>query len=92
LELCNEQFVELIRANQVNALLISCTCIGLDVASGELYAPHGLRDMWEGVLRMNQTRSRPDLFLKKARDYQERWPWLTIVDEPRLQISGDPEM
>lgn len=59
----------------VDRYLIACTCVGIDVANAELYAPNGLQDLESGVLRMN-----PDLFRQKAADYQARWPWLTIAD------------
>ena len=64
----------------IDGFLIECTCIGIDTGSGDLYAPHGLEEMWNGVLRINRTLPRPDLFAQKARDYQQRWPWLTIAE------------
>jgi uncharacterized protein len=64
----------------IDRYLVSCTCVGIDVASGELYAPNGLQDLQDGTLRMNPLNSRPDLFRQKARDYRARWPWLTIAD------------
>jgi hypothetical protein len=62
----------------INRYLISCTCVGINVATGELYAPNGLEEAWEGVLRINPMNPQPDLFLKKAEDYRARWPWLRI--------------
>lgn len=64
----------------IDGFLIECTCIGIDAGSGDLYAPYGLEAMWNGILRINRTLPRPDLFALKARDYQQRWPWLTIAD------------
>jgi hypothetical protein len=61
----------------IDRYLISCTCIGI-AATGELYAPNGLREVREGVLRSNPKNPQPDRFLSKAKDYQARWPWLTI--------------
>jgi uncharacterized protein len=63
----------------IDRFLISCTCVGIDVASHELYAPDGLDDLEGGVLRMNPATPQPDLFRRKAADYQARWQWLTIV-------------
>ena len=63
----------------IELYLISCTCIGIDVASGATYAPDGFDDLAAGVLRMNPRNARPELFQAKARSYQERWPWLRIV-------------
>ena len=64
----------------IDRYLISCTCIGIDVRSGELYAPDGLDDLLSGKLRMNPLNPRPDLFRQKAESYRERWPWLEIVE------------
>ncbi len=64
----------------IDLYLISCTCIGIDVRTGELYAPNGLDDLLSGVLLMNPRNPKPDLFRSKAESYQRRWPWLRIVD------------
>ena len=63
----------------IDRYLICCTCVGIDVASGELYAPDGLQDLYDGVLRINPRNRLPDLFQRKAEAYQVRWPWLTIT-------------
>lgn len=62
----------------IDRYLIACTCIGIEVATGALYAPNGLADTWAGVLRMNPMNPQPELFQRKAADYRARWPWLTI--------------
>ncbi|MCB8823557.1 nucleotidyltransferase family protein [Microvirga rosea] len=62
----------------IDRYLIACTCVGINVATGKLYAPNGLEETWEGVLRINPLNPQPDLFLKKAEDYRARWPWLRI--------------
>nr|WP_243457566.1 hypothetical protein [Ottowia testudinis] len=53
------------------------------MSDGVLYAPDGLGDLQGGVLRMNPRHALPALFKAKARSYQSRWPWLTVV-EPAL--------
>ena len=63
----------------VDRYLVAGTCIGLDVATGEVYAPYGLADVDQGVLRINPANPRPELFEQKAKSYQERWPWLRIM-------------
>ncbi|MDR6289963.1 MULTISPECIES: nucleotidyltransferase family protein [Inquilinus] len=63
----------------IDRYLVACTCVGIDAASGDLYAPNGLEDLWDGLLRINPMNPRPDLFRRKAEDYQARWPWLTIA-------------
>jgi uncharacterized protein len=58
---------------------VACTCVGIEVTTGELYAPDGLEDLESGTLRMNPRNARPDLFRRKAEAYRERWPWLTVA-------------
>lgn len=65
----------------IDRYLVSCTCVGIDVNSRELYAPDGLGELATGVLRMNPRHPIPELFRLKASDYKARWPWLTIVQE-----------
>ena len=62
----------------IDHYLISGTCLGIDVATGSLYAPNGLEDAWRGILRMNPRNPNPDLFLEKAESFKRRWNWLTI--------------
>ncbi|MCU1720925.1 nucleotidyltransferase family protein [Pseudomonas sp. 5P_5.1_Bac1] len=63
----------------IDRYLVTSTCIGLDVRSRTLYSSHGLDDLREGVLRSNPLNHQPEMFLRKARSYQERWNWLTIA-------------
>lgn len=63
----------------IDRYLIPCTCVGIDVSSGELYAPNGLADLTAGILRINPLLPQPEMFRKKAQSYRERWPWLTIA-------------
>ncbi|MBZ9781553.1 nucleotidyltransferase family protein [Pseudomonas sp. REP124] len=63
----------------VDRYLVAGTCIGLDVETGEVYAPNGLEDTEQGILRINPKNPQPDLFEQKARSYQARWPWLEIL-------------
>ncbi|WP_256590285.1 nucleotidyltransferase family protein [Pseudomonas sp. DP16D-R1] len=64
----------------IDRYLIAGTCIGLDVETGELYAPNGLADTEHGLLRINRKNPKPELFAQKAKSYQARWPWLRIVE------------
>jgi hypothetical protein len=63
----------------IDRYLVACTCVGIEVAGGALYAPNGLAELASGVLRMNPLNPRPDLFRAKAESYRERWPWLTLA-------------
>lgn len=65
----------------IDRYLITCTCIGIEVATGTLYAPNGLQEIYEGALRINPANKQPIQFLQKARDYQLRWPWLRILPD-----------
>ena len=63
----------------IDRYLVSCTCVGIEAQSGKVYAPNGLKELGEGVLRMNPVNARPDLFRQKAESYKARWPWLTVL-------------
>lgn len=64
----------------IDRYLVACTCVGIDVASSAVYAPYGLAELAQGVLRMNGANPRPALFRAKAQSYRARWPWLTILE------------
>jgi hypothetical protein len=64
----------------IDRYLIAGTCIGLDAETGEVYAPYGLADVEQGVLRINPKNHQPDLFEQKAKSYQTRWPWLRVSE------------
>lgn len=62
----------------IDRYLVACTCVGIEVASGALYAPDGLMDLAAGVLRMNPRYAAAGMFMEKAQSYRERWQWLRI--------------
>lgn len=66
----------------IDRFLISSTCVGLDTATGELYASHGLAELEQGILRMNPNFPQPDQFRIKALSYQARWDWLRVAPQP----------
>jgi hypothetical protein len=53
--------------------------VGINVKTRELYAPDGLQEMWEGILRINLLNPQQELFQQKAESLRSRWPWLTII-------------
>ncbi|MDD5334798.1 MAG: nucleotidyltransferase family protein [Rhodoferax sp.] len=73
----------------IDRFLVACTSVGIRARSDpagdgfEVYAPHGLNDLYHGVLRPNPTLDHGALFEPKCRDYQARWPWLTIQPNAR---------
>ncbi|WP_255358100.1 nucleotidyltransferase family protein [Pseudorhodoferax sp. Leaf267] len=64
----------------IDRYLVACTCVAIDVADGTLYAPYGLEELGQGVLRMNPLMPQREMFLRKAMNYQARWPWLRIAE------------
>ena len=67
----------------IDRFLIAGTCIGIRPAPGgyELYAPYGIEDALNGVLRPNPKIGPPELFRAKAEKYRTRWPWLKVVED-----------
>lgn len=63
----------------IDRYLINSACLGVDVYTGELYSTHGLDDLQNNLLRLNELNPLPSLFSQKAANYRERWPWLTLV-------------
>jgi len=67
----------------IDRFLVPCTSVGVRAAAGgdcELYAPYGLRDLYDGILRPNRLTDHRELFLRKAASYRARWPWLRVVE------------
>lgn len=66
----------------IDRFLIPSTCLGVRRVHTdyEIYAPHGLEVVYDGVLSPNPLANYSELFRAKARSYQERWPWLREVD------------
>ncbi len=66
----------------IDRFLVDGTCVGLQARTDglTLYAPDGLAGVMGGVLRPNRRSPDPRLYAAKARDYQRRWPWLTVLD------------
>ncbi|MGC9268574.1 nucleotidyltransferase family protein, partial [Acidiphilium sp.] len=55
------------------------TCVGLQATTNRLFAPFGLDDIAEGLLRPNPAVPLTARFTAKARSYQARWPHLRIL-------------
>jgi len=61
--------------------LVRCTCVGVDAATGAVFAPDGFADLEAGRLRVNPLFPQPSKWQAKAESYRARWPWLRIVEE-----------
>ena len=76
----------------IDRFLVPCTCVGLRDASGtpaSLYAPHGLVELYQGVLRPNSLCDHRVLFRAKAASYRSRWPWLQITETAQPVAAPD---
>ena len=64
----------------VDRFLVGSTSVGMQQAQGQtrVYAPYGLADLYQGILRCNPRVDHGALYPQKARDYQARWPWLKL--------------
>ena len=67
----------------ISSFLVRGTCVAI-ASDGEggnrVAAPHGLDDMFDGVLRANMPYAQRDLYAAKAASYAARWPWLRVED------------
>lgn len=69
----------------IDRFLCACTRVGVRITAEkglELYAPDGLDDLYNGILRTNPLNDRRALFRAKAESYKKRWPWLDIQPTP----------
>ncbi len=66
----------------VDRFLVGSTSVGMQQTPGQtrVYAPYGLTDLYQGILRPNPRVDHGALYQQKARDYQARWPWLQLPD------------
>ncbi len=64
----------------VDRFLVGSTSVGLRPGPGGLlvYAPYGLEDLYQGLLRTNPRVDHGPLYEAKVRDYQARWPCLRL--------------
>ena len=67
----------------IAGFLVRGTCVAITTDGEGGYraaAPHGLDDMFDGVLRANRPLAERDLYTAKAASYAARWPWLRVMD------------
>lgn len=65
----------------IGRYLVLCTCVGARRVSGhvEVFAPHGLDDLFRGRLAPNPVNRSLGLFNAKVASYRARWPWLSVI-------------
>ena len=77
----------------IDRFLVPCTSVGLQNGhAGQpltLYAPHGLDDLYRGILRPNPLSDHRPLFRQKARSYRKRWDWLRIAEPESTPQASD---
>ena len=69
----------------IDRFLVPCTCVGLQNGAElesppTLYAPNGVEELYQGILRPNPLCDHRPLFRNKAFSYRARWDWLRIVE------------
>jgi uncharacterized protein len=64
----------------IDRYLVLCTCVDVQPTRDgySMYAPHGLDDLYAGVLHPNPINAAQDLYTRKAQSYAARWPWLQV--------------
>ena len=68
----------------IGRFLARCTCVGLAPqgdGSLRLYAPYGLDELEQGIIRPNANAPTLLRYREKAESYRARWPFLKIEDE-----------
>ena len=65
----------------IDRFLVGSTSVGMQRGTEGMlvHAPHGLEDLYRGVLSPNPRIDHGELYEAKARDYQARWPWLRLA-------------
>ncbi|SCX50368.1 hypothetical protein SAMN03159343_2396 [Klenkia marina] len=57
----------------------ACCCVGIEVVTGEVYAPHGFADLADLVVRPNRVLAPQHVYEAKAARWQQQWPELTVL-------------
>ncbi|UUX51923.1 nucleotidyltransferase family protein [Nisaea acidiphila] len=65
----------------IERFVVAGTCCGIS-SEGEVHAPYGFADMFDGILRWNPMNPTPHQFDYKCETYRARWPWLRVEKEP----------
>jgi uncharacterized protein len=69
----------------IDSFEATCACLGVRTEPGgrwRIYAPHGLSDVFNLVVRPNPVLASRDVYEAKARRWQRQWPALTVLPWP----------
>ena len=68
-------------------------CLGARLEPGgrwRIYAPHGLSDVFNMVVRPNPVLAPRDVYQAKITRWQRQWPGLTVLPWPGQPVPGQP--
>jgi hypothetical protein len=69
----------------IDSFAATTCCLGIRVGAGDrwrVYAPHGLADVFNLVVRPNPVLAPREVYETKARRWREQWPELTVLPWP----------
>lgn len=69
----------------IDSFAATTCCVGVRLESGDrwrVYAPHGLSDVFNLVVRPNPVLAPREVYEAKARRWRAEWPELTVLDWP----------
>ncbi|TLQ46170.1 nucleotidyltransferase family protein [Streptomyces marianii] len=75
----------------IDSFAATTCCLGVRVeADGQwrVYAPHGLSDMFNLVVRPNPVLAPRAVYETKAARWREQWPELTVLDWPSMSVMS----
>ncbi|HEX9032844.1 MAG TPA: nucleotidyltransferase family protein, partial [Streptosporangiaceae bacterium] len=65
-------------------------CLGVRLEPGgrwRVYAPHGLADVFNLVVRPNPVLAPPEVYAAKSARWRRQWPELTVLEWPEAAIT-----
>ncbi|MGW5064244.1 nucleotidyltransferase family protein [Streptomyces sp. NPDC004096] len=75
----------------IDSFAATTCCLGVRVETDDrwrVYAPHGLSDMFNLVLRPNPTLAPRSVYETKAARWREQWPELRVMDWPATNSAS----
>ncbi|RPE27075.1 hypothetical protein EDD90_10750 [Streptomyces sp. Ag109_O5-1] len=76
----------------IDSFAATTCCLGVRVeADGQwrVYAPHGLSDVFNLVVRPNPVLAPRAVYETKAARWREQWPELTVLDWPSISVTSN---